>query len=92
VSRWEPSSKTCSACGWVDADLDLSDRVFHCQNALCGRVLDRELNAAINLSKLAGSSSDSENACGGGSAGQGREAAVKLPAVKQEPNTFYVSA
>jgi putative transposase len=21
ASRWEPSSKTCSACGWVDADL-----------------------------------------------------------------------
>jgi putative transposase len=92
VSRWEPSSKTCSACGWVDADLVLSDRVFQCQNSLCGRVLGRDLNAAINLAELAGSSSDSQNACGGGSAGRGREAAVKLPAVKQEPNAFYVSA
>jgi putative transposase len=24
VSRWEPSSKTCSGCGWVDDDLELS--------------------------------------------------------------------
>ncbi|HEV2458322.1 MAG TPA: transposase [Ktedonobacterales bacterium] len=92
VSRWEPSSKTCAQCGWVDVDLALSDRVFQCQNSLCGCVLDRDLNAAINLAKLAGSSSDRQNACGGGSAGRGREAAVKLPAVKQEPNTFHASA
>lgn len=59
ASRWEPSSKTCSACGWYDADLELSDRVFRCQNAGCGHILDRDLNAAINLSKLAGSSPES---------------------------------
>jgi putative transposase len=92
VSRWEPSSKTCSQCGWVDADMDLSDRVFQCQNSRCGRVLDRDRNAAINVAKLAGSSSNGQNACGGGSAGRGREAAVKLPTVKQEPNTFHASA
>jgi putative transposase len=79
ASRWEPSSKTCSACGWYDADLELADRVFRCQNADCGQILDRDLNAATNLSKLAGSSSESENACGVGSAGRSREAAVKLP-------------
>jgi putative transposase len=79
AARWEPSSKTCSACGWVDEDLELSDRVFHCQNAICGQLLDRDLNAAINLSKLAGSSPERQNACGMGSAGRGREAAVKLP-------------
>jgi putative transposase len=79
ASRWEPSSKTCSACGWYDADLELADRVFRCQNADCGQIRDRDLNAAINLSKLAGSSSESENACGVGSAGRSREAAVKLP-------------
>ena len=60
ADRWEPSSKTCSGCGWIDADLTLSDRTFHC--AQCGLVLDRDLNAAINLEKLAGSSSDSLNA------------------------------
>jgi len=94
VSRWEPSSKTCSSCGWHDATLDLADRTFHCQNPQvpCGLVLDRDLNAALNLAKLAGSSSDNANACGEESAGRGREALVKLASVKQEPNTRYASA
>jgi putative transposase len=99
ASRWEPSSKTCSGCGWYDADLELADRVFRCQNADCGQLLDRDLNAALNLSKLAGSSSERENACGGGSAGRRREAAVKLPTQagaelrrKQEPNSSYSHA
>jgi putative transposase len=95
VDRWEPSSKTCSGCGWVDDDLELSDRIFVCRNQArpdCGLVLDRDLNAALNLRKLAGSSSESENACGVGSAGRSREAAVKLPTVKQEPNTLCASA
>jgi putative transposase len=60
ADRWEPSSKRCSGCGWIDADLTLADRTFHC--APCGLVLDRDLNAAINLKQLAGSSSDSRNA------------------------------
>jgi putative transposase len=76
VSRWEPSSKTCSAGGWYDADLTRADRTFHCER--CGYILDRDLNAAINLSKLAGSSSESQNACGEASSGRRREAAVKL--------------
>jgi putative transposase len=71
ADRWEPSSKTCSGCGWVDEDLTLADRTFRCRNlkAACGHVIDRDLNAAINLAKLAGSSSESRNACGEGSAG-----------------------
>ena len=90
ADRWEPSSKTCSGCGWVDEDLTLADRTFRCQNpdGPCGLVLDRDLNAAINLSKLAGSSSDSQNACGEGSAGHSLMAAVKLPSLKQEPNAL----
>jgi putative transposase len=91
VSRWEPSSKTCSGCGWYDADLELKDRVFVCHNPAqldCGLVLDRDLNAAINLLKLAGSSSESQNACGEESAGRHREAAVNLCSGKQELNTF----
>ncbi|HEV8194541.1 MAG TPA: RNA-guided endonuclease TnpB family protein, partial [Ktedonobacterales bacterium] len=71
ADRWEPSSKTCSSCGWMNDDLTLADRIFRCRNprAPCGLVLARDLNAAINLSKLAGSSSESLNACGEGSAG-----------------------
>jgi putative transposase len=60
ADRWEPSSKRCSACGWLDEDLTLSDRTFHGEQ--CGLLLDRDLNAAINLEKQAGSSSDSRNA------------------------------
>ena len=90
ASRWEPSSKTCSGCGWIDDHLTLGDRVFHCE--ACGQVLDRDRNAAINLSKLAGSSPESRNACGGASAGRGRVAAVQLAPVKQEPNTSCASA
>jgi len=51
VSRWYPSSKTCSSCGWVDADQTLADRTFICHE--CGMVLDRDLNAALNLAASA---------------------------------------
>jgi putative transposase len=78
ADQWEPSSKRCSGCGWIDADLTLADRTFHCEQ--CGLVLDRDLNAAINLEKLAGSSSDSLNACGADSAGSSRTAGVQLSA------------
>jgi putative transposase len=90
ASRWEPSSKTCSGCGWGDADLTLADRTFHCQQ--CGLVLDRDLNAAINLAKLADSSPESLNACGGASAGALRKKRVKLTPAKQEPDADYASA
>ena len=46
-----PSSKTCSACGWVKAKLTLAERTFRCE--LCGLVIDRDRNAARNLAKLA---------------------------------------
>jgi putative transposase len=78
ADRWEPSSKRCSGCGWIDEDLTLSDQTFHCE--ACGLVLDRDLNAAINLGKLAGSLSDSLNACGAESAGSSRKAGVQLSA------------
>jgi putative transposase len=85
ADQWEPSSKRCSHCGWIDAELTLSDRVYHCQQ--CGLVLDRDLNAASNLEKLAGSSSDSQNACGEESAGTKRRPRVQLSSLKQERNT-----
>lgn len=49
VNRWFPSSKTCSNCGCIKTDLKLKDRVFNCVD--CGFSLDRDLNAAINLSR-----------------------------------------
>ena len=49
ADRFFPSSKTCSGCGEVRSDLDLSTRTYSCQ--ACGLVLDRDLNAAINLAR-----------------------------------------
>jgi putative transposase len=47
IDRFYPSSKTCSACGWIDEDQDLRDRIFVCED--CGSVLDRDENAARNI-------------------------------------------
>jgi len=62
-----PSSKRCSACGAVKADLTLWERTFRCPQ--CGLVLDRDLNAAYNLAALvvavAGSGPGRTNARGG---------------------------
>jgi len=47
ADRWFPSSKTCSGCGTVKPKLSLADRIFTCD--ACGLVIDRDLNAALNL-------------------------------------------
>ncbi len=49
ADRWFPSSKTCSNCGNHNSELTLSDRIYDCKS--CGASLDRDLNAAINLSR-----------------------------------------
>jgi putative transposase len=46
-----PSSKTCSSCAAVKANLPLGARTYQCEH--CGLSIDRDLNAAINLAKLA---------------------------------------
>jgi putative transposase len=47
VDRWFPSSKTCCECGWKNNYLTLKDRTFICEE--CGNIIDRDLNAAINI-------------------------------------------
>ena len=47
VSRFYPSSKWCSRCGHKKGKLSLAERIFTCES--CGWVIDRDLNAAINL-------------------------------------------
>ena len=47
ADRFYPSSKTCHVCGNVDKGLKLSDRVYRC--GCCGNVIDRDVNASINL-------------------------------------------
>ena len=47
ISRWFPSSKLCSCCGYKNKELTLKDRKWKCPS--CGCILDRDLNAAINI-------------------------------------------
>lgn len=49
ADRFYPSSKTCSGCGCIKTDLKLSDRTYHCSD--CGLTIDRDYNAAVNLSR-----------------------------------------
>jgi len=48
ISRWFPSSKTCHVCGWINHELKLKEREWTCPN---GHVLDRDVNASINILK-----------------------------------------
>ena len=93
--RWFPSSKTCSNCGSVHQNLDLSQRVFRCDTSDggCGLVIDRDLNAAVNLAAWAEAEQRSAaqtpepqaggratNACGGTGAGHRTRGGATGPA------------
>lgn len=47
IDKWYPSSKTCSRCGYIDSNLSLKDRIYHCPE--CKLSIDRDLNAAMNI-------------------------------------------
>jgi len=47
ASRRYPSTKRCSGCGEVKQKMGLGERVYRCP--ACGMVMDRDLNAAVNL-------------------------------------------
>jgi putative transposase len=49
ADRFFPSSKNCSSCGEIKGDLSLAERSYACTS--CGLVIDRDLNAAINLAR-----------------------------------------
>jgi putative transposase len=91
ASRWYPSSKTCSDCGYIRAKLGLNEREWSCDG--CGAVHDRDHNAAKNLRFVAESSlaaaspakAGSVTVCGATSSGFGLPAEVKLVAAKQKP-------
>src|SRR5215472_7519829 len=51
VNRFFPSTKMCSGCGHVKKRLPLKYRTYCCLE--CGLVIDRDLNAAINLEREA---------------------------------------
>lgn len=51
IGQFEPSSKLCSICGTINRDLTLQDREWTCSD--CGTHHDRDINAAINIKKMA---------------------------------------
>ena len=83
VDRWFPSSKTCSACGHLLAELSLKTRHWQCPS--CGTRHDRDVNAAKNIlaAGLAVGTGNGAHACGADVRPQGTP--LRQPAAKQEP-------
>jgi putative transposase len=79
LDRWYPSSKTCSACGYLLAELSLGTRQWTCPQ--CRARHDRDINAAKNI--LAAGLAVS--ACGAGVRHFGSSRVQ--PAAKQEPQS-----
>ena len=82
VSRTFPSSKMCSRCGHRKKELSLSEREYHCEQ--CGLVINRDLNAALNL--VAVSLPETENACGEEVRHSKSSEICNEALMKQEPN------
>ena len=53
IDKWYPSSKTCSSCGHVLENLDLSVREWRCPS--CQSVNGRDENAAKNIQRVGAS-------------------------------------
>jgi putative transposase len=61
--KFFPSTKRCSRCGNIKDKMSLSERTYWCE--VCGLVIDRDLNAALNLVSLATTASlVGSQACG----------------------------
>jgi putative transposase len=82
-----PSSKRCSQCGHIQATLDLSNRVYICDH--CGLMIDRDLNAAINLEQLTTRSSPERYACRE-SVSPRYQAVLVEAGTEQQPTFVYV--
>jgi putative transposase len=83
IDRWYPSSKTCSACGYLLAGLSLSNRHWTCPG--CRARHDRDINAAKNIlaAGLAVARGSPGDACGADVRHSGSSRAQS--ALKQEP-------
>jgi putative transposase len=83
IDRWYPSSKTCSARGYVLASLGLKTRAWQCPS--CGTRHDRDHNAAKNIlaAGLAVAGDTPGHACGADVRHPGSSRVQS--AVKQEP-------
>ena len=51
VDRFFPSSKRCSRCRNIKLNLSLTERIYKCEE--CGLIIDRDINAAINIRHIA---------------------------------------
>lgn len=47
VNKWYPSSQICGVCG-AKKKIPLNERIYICE---CGNIIDRDLNAAINIKR-----------------------------------------
>jgi putative transposase len=52
IGRFEPTSQVCSACGVKDGPKPLHVREWQCGS--CRALLDRDVNAAVNVARAAG--------------------------------------
>jgi putative transposase len=82
ADRFYPSSKTCSACGHVNAALTLADRAWMCPG--CGTEHDRDENAGTNLARLPASWAEAQS--------DGKTAPVRRAAVKRVNHPGGVTA
>lgn len=83
IDRWFSSSKTCSKCGRVKAKLSLAERTYRCDG--CGLVMDRDLNAAVNI-LVAGSAPETLNAHRGTVSRGGQPGRATQVPLKCEPS------
>ena len=84
IDRWYPSSKTCSACGHLLAELSLNTRTWQCPS--CRTRHDRDINAAKNIlaAGLAVAGGNPGDACGADVRHSGSSRVQS--AAKQEPS------
>ena len=50
IGRFDPSSKLHNGCGYLNSELTLADRTWLCPK--CGEVVDRDINAALNIKQF----------------------------------------
>ena len=81
ADRWFPSSRLCAHCGWQNAQMTLSDRQWYCGG--CGALVERDVNAALNLERWPGSSFPVS--------GRGDCVSPAMPAVAGEASTSTAS-
>ena len=51
IGQFEPSSKLCSKCGYINRELTLKDREWTCPQ--CNTHHDRDINASVNIKEIA---------------------------------------